>query len=59
MNMLHDVFPYASRYEEEVVDDDDAPNVNEAVDMSDYEKYSRGFSNKPRHQCMTTVQFQF
>jgi len=40
MNMLHDVFPYASRYEEEAVDND-APNVNEAVDMSDYEKYNR------------------
>ncbi|KAL6124128.1 hypothetical protein ACLB2K_076643 [Fragaria x ananassa] len=40
LNMLHDVFPYASRYEEEVVDDD-APNVNEAVGMSHYEKYNR------------------
>nr|XP_011460741.1 PREDICTED: uncharacterized protein LOC105350424 [Fragaria vesca subsp. vesca] len=40
MNMLHDVFPYASRYEEEAVDDD-APNVNEAVDMSEYERYNR------------------
>ncbi|XP_004289296.1 PREDICTED: uncharacterized protein LOC101297488 [Fragaria vesca subsp. vesca] len=40
MNMLHDVFPYASRYEEEAIDDD-APNVNEPVDMSNYEKYSR------------------
>ncbi|XP_004306291.1 PREDICTED: uncharacterized protein LOC101302000 [Fragaria vesca subsp. vesca] len=40
MNMLHDVFQYASRYEEEAVDDD-APNVNEAVDMSYYEKYNR------------------
>ena len=49
MNMLHDVFPYASRYEEEAVYDD-APNVNEAVDMSDYEKY-----NKLIEQAQTSV----